>query len=253
MVSRGQSKSDKEPDSRASAGLEEEETGGEPQGDAVTTTERTVGELNAPLGFKAVTVFTNIGRTLGSLVDWYAELTEVKRDDVIERHRKRGIAAFQRGRFADAAKDFAVLAELRPTDAWVSYMLGRSHGNAGDVPWALKWLRRAAQQNSGDPEIHFQLGLFLSHEGQLVEAEAEFSKVAELAPAEPKGHYRLGVVYDNAGEHDKALESLHRALELRPNSPKVNQRLGFVYEGKGDHAQALKYFKQAAEIEDSAL
>ena len=246
MVSRGQSKSDKEPDSRASAGLEEEETGGEPQGDAVTTTERTVGELNAPLGFKAVTVFTNIGRTFGRLVSWYAQLTEVNRDDVIERHRKRGIAAFQKGRFADAAKDFAALAELRPTDAWVSYMLGLSHGKAGDVPCALKWLRRAAQQNPRDPEIHF-------HEGQLVEAEAEFSKVAELAPAEPKGHYRLGVVYDNAGEHDKALESLHRALELRPNSPKVNQRLGFVYEGKGDHAQALKYFKHAAEIEDSSL
>jgi Flp pilus assembly protein TadD len=252
MVSTRQSKSDKEPDSMAAAGLEQE-AGGEPLDDPAIDAKPNAGEVKAPLGFKAVTVFTNIGRTLGRFVDWYGQLTEVKRDDVIERHRKRGIAAFQKGRFADAAKDFAALAELRPTDPWVAYMLGRSLGKAGDVPSALTWLRRAAQLNPGDPEIHFQLGLFLSHEKQLVEAEAEFSKVAKLAPTEAKGHYRLGVVYDNIGEHDKALESLHRALELRPNSPKVNQRLGFVYEGKGDHAQALKYFKHAAEIEDSSL
>ncbi len=50
MVSRGQSKSDKEPNSSASAGLEEE-TGGAPLDDPVIGATWTVGELNAPLGF----------------------------------------------------------------------------------------------------------------------------------------------------------------------------------------------------------
>ncbi len=253
MVSNVKSKSDKRLKSKVSAGADKKEAIDQPADVPEKATNPGVMRVEAPLDFKVKTLLVNIGKTFSNVVNWYIHLTEISREDVIERYRTRGMAKFQKGRFVDAAEDFAALVELQPTNPWASYMLGRSLGKAGDVPEAIRWLRTAAEQNPGDPEVHFQLGLLLSHDEQLDEAEAEFSKVAALAPAEPKGHYRLGVVYDKMGEHDRAIESLHRALELRPQSPKVNQRLGFVYEGKGDHGRALKHFKKAAELEDSAL
>jgi len=253
MVSNAESKSDNRAKAKVSASAEKKEIGGQPVRVPKKATEPGMRELEVPLDFKVKTLFVNIGRAFGKVVHWYSHLTEVSRNDVAERYRAKGMAEFQKGLFADAAEDFAALVELQPTDSWANYMLGRSLGKTGDVAEGITRLRVAVEQDHGDPEIDFQLGLLLSHEEQLEEAEAAFSKVATLVPAEPKGHYRLGIVYDKMGKYNKAIESLHRALELRPQSSKINQRLGFVYEGKGDHAQALKYFKKAAELENSTL
>ena len=253
MVSNQKSQSNKKPQAKLAASVKKKAPADQPTPVLDVGTKPRLEEVKAPLSFKGKILLANIGKTFWRLVNWYAGLTEVSRDDAMERYRKRGMAEFENGRFADAAENFAVLVQLEPTDPWAYYMLGCSLSQAGDITKGIQWLSRAAERDGDDPEIHFQLGLLLSQEEQLEEAEAEFSKVAALAPAEPKGWYRLGVIYDKMCEHDKAIKSLHRALELRPQSPKVNQRLGFVYEGKGDRAQALQYFKKAAELENSAL
>ena len=254
MVSKAESKSDdKRPKANMSVNAEKEEVSGQPTDVSKKPAKPGAQELEAPLAFRTKTFFVNVGRAFGNVVNWYSRLTEVRRDDVIDRYRAKGMEKFEKGLFMDAAEDFAALAELHPTDSWAHYMRGRSLGKAGYVPEAIECFRTAAEQDPDDPEIHFQLGLLLSQDEQLSEAEAVFLRVTTQVPTEPKGHYRLGIVYDKMREYDKAVESLHRALELRPQSVKINQRLGFVYEGKGDHAQALEYFKKAAELEDSTI
>ncbi|MFC1734923.1 tetratricopeptide repeat protein [Candidatus Hydrogenedentota bacterium] len=209
--------------------------------------------VEAPWDFKAKTLFINLGKTLGNVVNWYEKLTEVDSETIVDRYRKKGTAEFERGRFAEAAENFTMVVELQSGNAWAYCMLGRSLARIGNDTKAAECLRKATALDPNSAETHFQLGLLLCEKDELKDAKAELGKVAELAPLEPKGHYRLGIVHDKLGEYDKALKALNKALELRPQSPKINQRLGFVYEGKGDHAEALKFFKKAAELEDSIM
>jgi tetratricopeptide (TPR) repeat protein len=243
-------KSEKRPTPRIPAAAANEKAAAQAEAATEPIAEPRLGRVEAPSGMKLRTVVLNVGKTFGRLVNWYASLTEVDREDMADRYRRQAIAEFEMQHYAEAADSFSALLKLNLKDAWACQMLGRSLGKAGDVSGAITWLRAAIEKAPQEPESHFQLGVFLSHTEQFQEAEAEFLKVIELVPDESKGHYRLGVVYDQMGEYDKALASLQRALQLRPQSPKINQRLGFVCEGKGDHAGALKYFKKAAELEN---
>ena len=89
-----------------------------------------------------------------------------------------GLAAFERGDYETAVREFELLAEQGDADAqfFLGFMYGDGQGVAPDDAEAVKWYRRAAEQDHADAQNN--LG-FMYERGRGVSQDCYDSKVEE--------------------------------------------------------------------------
>jgi hypothetical protein len=134
-----------------------------------------------------------------------------------------GLAAYNRGDYATALKEWRPLAEAG--NAAAQYNLGRMYANGEGVPQnlkeALKWYRKAAEQ--GDARAQTNLGWM-------------YSGLYTKHPGEPKDYREAAKWFRLAAEQGHAY---------------AQSELGKMYaNGKGvpqDYKEAVKWFRLAAE------
>ena len=101
-----------------------------------------------------------------------------------------GIAAWDRGDFAGAVREWRPLAEKGDADA--EFNLGQAYKQGKGVPedprTALGWYQRAAQQ--GHPQAQVNVGLLLYNGGRKADAVPWLRKGADLG--DPRAQYILG-------------------------------------------------------------
>lgn len=90
---------------------------------------------------------------------------------------------------------------------------------AGDRRRALPLLRRAAEADPADAEVHFFLGVGLLEEDDRNGAEAAFIVVAREAPQISQARFFLGQLRYDAGDYKAARDDLVRYLEADPAGP----------------------------------
>ena len=144
-----------------------------------------------------------------------------------------------------------------------AYYLGFAYFKKGDLANAEKWLKEAAEKNSRDARVPYQLGLVYQKQGlgekaknafqrsdQLRQRDSEESRLKvecgqkldqglrEQARAICDQLYddgnadkltALGTIYGQHGDFEAALKPLRRAAELEPQSPQVQYNLAFTY------------------------
>ena len=165
-----------------------------------------------------------------------------------------GVAAYGRGNFPAALREFQVL--VRQGDAAAQFYLGimydRGEGVAQDPAEAAKWYRRAAEQ--GNANAQFYLGSLYDRGMGVAQDQAESLKWYRLAAEQgvANAQYNLGIMYDKgegvAQDHAKAASWYRRAAER--DFAKAQFSLGVMYEkGQGvpqDYAEAVKWYRLAA-------
>jgi Flp pilus assembly protein TadD len=126
---------------------------------------------------------------------------------------------------------------------------------------------------------HGNLGVFLSTQGQLELAKAEFERVLELRPNEPRALQHLGHSYALLGDYPRAIELLtlylkrnpndanainnlaatlltakrprealvvlQRAIRVKPGHALAHVNMGFAHADLGEYPEALSLFRQA--------
>src|SRR4029077_10788433 len=155
-----------------------------------------------------------------------------------------------------------VLAEIRAGadkgDANAQYELGRAFfsgilGVAKDEAEAVKWYRKAAEQNVADAQ--FRLGVCYANGRGGTEDDAEGVKWVRRAGARnyPRAQYNLGVRYTKgqgvAKDDAEAVKWFRKAAEQ--NDARAQAALGVRYaKGQGvakNKAEAVKWYRKAAE------
>ena len=171
-----------------------------------------------------------------------------------------GKAAYDRGDYAGAYKEFKPLAVRGDIDArfylGVMYSLGR--GVSRDYTQAMKWFRRAAER--GDGEAQFELGSAYA-EGQgaprdYAEAVKWYRKAADKGF--PPAQRELGGLYANGQgvpqDPAEAIEWYRKAAEQ--GDDRAQFELGWTYaDGKSvsqDFIQAYMWFDLAAAHENDS-
>ncbi len=167
-----------------------------------------------------------------------------------------GVAAYQRGEYATALREWRPLAEQGHADAQfrLSVMYFNGRGVALDFGEALKWLWKAADQgHAGAQDVY---GLFV---GGLNHAEAVkwYRKAAEQGDADAQ--YNLAFLYTSGGvalaqdyaeaDYAEAAKWYRKAAEQGHAAAQFF--LGMMYaEGQGvpqDYGQAAKWYRIAAD------
>jgi len=109
----------------------------------------------------------------------------------------------------------------------------RGPGSAGgDEKLLAEQTRRhlaAAEQESGDADLHYRCGMLLRAGGRNEEAVARFRRAMEISGRHVKAQLRLGIVQQELGQRDEAIDTFYRALSIEPEQIESHYRLGLLY------------------------
>jgi len=158
-----------------------------------------------------------------------------------------GVAAFNKGDNASAARSFEVAAAKAPSLPEIRVNLALAYLRLGRTADAVSQLEQATALGLGAANVQFQLGGAYVEMQSLDKASAAFeaglAKQPDLKdPLAYEATVTLGAVYFAQGQNDKAAASFERALAARPEAAAPSLGLAKVYSSRGEVEKALALF-----------
>ena len=159
-------------------------------------------------------------------------------------------AAYDRGDYARASKEFKKLAEKG--DRVAQYNLGlmywKGQGVAKDNERAVQWYRKSADQGYADAQYklgnHYWEGKGVRHDD--AEAVRWYRKSADQGNA--WGEFYLGYAYafgrGVARDRDEAMRWYHKAADQ--GNAWAQNNIGILYEEDSDYTAAMRWYRMAA-------
>jgi len=162
------------------------------------------------------------------------------------------------------AREFAMATQLRPDHPGVlsnrsardllenldlSAIEGRSYAelmglagrlaSAGLHARAEAVLRKAIEQEPGNPRAYNEMGLVVAQVGRLEEAVVQFGRALDLDPEFADAHSNLGGVHNRQKRYAETEAQYRRALELDPTLAEAHFGLGMALHAQGQVDQAI--------------
>jgi tetratricopeptide (TPR) repeat protein len=139
-----------------------------------------------------------------------------------------------------------------PNDANRVSDLALALQNNNDWSAAIEEYRAALDLQPSYPErIHNNLGLALYYNGQVEEAEQEFTHSIRLNTSYEDPHDNLGNLYREDGNLNKASLQFSRALHINSHDAVGHDGLGRVFEAQFRAKDAIREYRQAVHFEPS--
>jgi len=131
----------------------------------------------------------------------------------------QAVDVIARGEIDTALVLLAGLAEKRPRDARVPFLLGRLAADRQHLPEAGYWLGRALTLDPLNLWAHYFMALLWIEEAKLDEALAALKKTVYIDPNFALGHFYLGRIHKAQGKPEQARKSFGVAKHLLAASP----------------------------------
>ena len=155
-------------------------------------------------------------------------------------YRSRGIATLQE----IVSKD--------PNNAIANRDLGFAALEKGDWDKAEEYFKRAAANDSKDPEVHYLVALGLSRKSRstgrppedLETMKKELNAAITLDPNYADAYGLLGMTLGFSGDKEKAIEVLKKAIQLDPRNEWNYSNLANVYMNAQDFDNAIAILQQ---------
>lgn len=135
-----------------------------------------------------------------------------------------------RGDFQGAIRDLLTVQHVRPSDADVSYLLGRAHEGLGERGSAKAELERALELHPEHVPALVRLARFSAEDGQHEQALDYLLRASVAAPDNPRVAFNLGTLLAHRGRRAEAERQFRRALALKPDYAEARARLAAVLE-----------------------
>jgi Flp pilus assembly protein TadD len=132
--------------------------------------------------------------------------------------------------------------ETHPLATWLR--LGDAARANGDLPSAIGFYRRGADQWPGNVEPQLRLGSALTEVGGYNEAIAAYQEAVRLNRDSADAYRGWGNVLIAIDQPQLAQTQYETALKLTPNDHRVMNGLGVVRDLAGDHAAAQDYYRR---------
>ncbi len=146
------------------------------------------------------------------------------------------------------------VAEARPDDSQMWYLLGLARGNANDVAGEIEALKHAASAAPNDAAVQQQLGIALAAQGNYAEAERQLAAAAADAATKSDTAAARGFIADLDKQPDAAVSFLKEAVAgdtaVRDQAA---TRLGLLLVSQGQFDEADTYLASAASNKDNGV
>ena len=127
---------------------------------------------------------------------------------------------------------------------WMAhYNLGIFLSEQGEADQAIDHYRQAVVLRPDYAEAHYNLGRLLVEQGQFNDAIAHYERAAAINPADAEAQNNLGVTLFGIGRPDDAIAHYQKALEIRPHYAEASCNLANALIAKGDLDGAIAQYK----------
>lgn len=165
-----------------------------------------------------------------------------------------GRLSFAQKQLARAEESFMTARDLSQDDPLISYQLGRFYIATGQRTKALRCLEQTVEKGAPVAGVHTSLGILLSSEGQVEEANGHYRQALAFMPNDLVATNNLAANLSEAGSLDEAVQYAKRARAFTPSLAAVQDTAGWIFFKKGliDDARAM-LADAAAKLPDDAL
>lgn len=134
-------------------------------------------------------------------------------------------------------------------DVAILGFLANLHKEAGDLPNAIKYVKRIIELEPDVDRHYFTLGVYSDQAGDWPQTVSAMNKALELNPGSANTLNYLGYAYAERGEQlVKAQGLIRQAIEIEPGNGYYIDSLGWVLFQKGEYKKALAQLEKAAEL-----
>jgi tetratricopeptide (TPR) repeat protein len=149
----------------------------------------------------------------------------------------------------NAGKAFTALQQSHPDSALVHILLGESYDIQEKWQAAISEYRKALQQASTTPRLHFDLGFLYWESRQYPESVAEFKKELEINHGFAPALFYLGDIALNDNHPGEALKFFEQASASNPDclEPRLGQGKALLRLDRPK--EAAQQFEQAARVD----
>ncbi|MEW5789004.1 MAG: tetratricopeptide repeat protein [Pseudomonadota bacterium] len=187
----------------------------------------------------------NYGISLFTNGDYEGAIREYKRavalapnsSLAVDAYNSMGQAYTQNGQNDEAIKAYQEALRRDPNRSDIRISLGNIHFYNNDYDAAVAQYEEAVRVDPGSAN-RFSLAQGYLAQGNLTEAEFQFSRVRDMAPDEPSGHYGLGQLYAKQGDKERAIEEFRAAIDVQWDFWDAYVELGYALVDTGETAEA---------------
>lgn len=161
----------------------------------------------------------------------------------------RGRVALSEGKYAEAIRQFNVLARLDTTDCWTYFYRGIAKYNLGDYRGALSDFDASVRVNPVFTNGYHFRGITQSHFGKYDTALDDIQKAMELRPGLNGLYFSRGVTYFLAQRFDEAVADFDRYITKDAKDPSAYLNRGACYLFLKDTVKALDDYNRAIRLD----
>jgi tetratricopeptide (TPR) repeat protein len=129
------------------------------------------------------------------------------------------------------------------------YNQGVEFYDRGRLAEAIREFRMAIEDDPKHARAHFNLGVCFHDQGKLEDAAGEYGTVLRLSPDDARSLVSLASIRFEEKKDDEALALLGRAAEADPHSGFPKSAAGAYFERKGDLEVALRSYRESITLE----
>jgi tetratricopeptide (TPR) repeat protein/serine/threonine protein kinase len=170
----------------------------------------------------------------------------------------RGVAAFDAGKYEEAAKAFESALLREPTHYWSLMRLGYSlfrlgldHDDRGAIALAVTSFTGCILRRPEHGMAYACRGQSFSTLGRYDQAVADLSRALELDPNDDFSWSHRAIVWNKLGQHEKALADDSRAVALNPKDAMHWSNRGLDQGSLGHAEKALVDYNEAIKLDPS--
>ena len=134
-----------------------------------------------------------------------------------------------------------------------SLKLAKELINKGFFDVALLQLNKAAENDSGNPEIYFLMGKCNFQRKRFEDAEKNFKQAIKTDSAFAPAHDGLGMVYVLTGNNEAARKEYKKAISLNPARADFYNNLGFLELLAGEYTEARSILLQSLALQPNFI
>lgn len=156
------------------------------------------------------------------------------------------------GKLSDAAKIYAKILDIDPSDANALHLLGMLRHEQGHDQTALALVQRAIVFRPQEAVLYNSLGVIQLNLRQYEDARATLERAVSLDPSAAEPHGNLGLVWQQAGQRDAARVCFEEAIRRDRHHAHAHLHLGRLAKEDGKNREAEACFRRAVAADPHA-
>lgn len=180
-----------------------------------------------------------------------ADHVQTKQGNLVDIHvlLEKAAAYHKKGNWDKAQRFYLKALKVAPTHPDALHLYGLLCQQKGDNVRAVKYLKRAIQNNPHNALMHLHLGSVLQALHHDSDAEASYLCCIAIDEQVFQAYFNLALICDGEDRVEEAAQYYRKAISKNANFVEAYNNLGNLYQRLGRHSEAIEQYEMATQLQ----